>query len=189
MVARRTPYEARLIVIDHRRSPLDSAATEHRVGYAASSAAALELINDPRSALLKRLPPADLTPERFRARNWWQGSDLCVVDDDDLVVTSSNPLPPPAEPLPQAADIGLHPVMSRAMGGVGRAMYDPVIQRMKDMAGPAVILSGDKDEGFPAGNVRPRPLPPGRGYSVGRKCGAHLTQTAFLLPPPVPETG
>ncbi|MEV4181036.1 hypothetical protein AB0J28_06275 [Streptosporangium canum] len=75
------------------------------------------------------------------------------------------------------------------MGGVGRAMYDPVIQRMKDMAGAAVLLSGDKDEGFLVGDMRPHPLPPGRGYFVDRKCGAHLTQTAFLLPSPVPETG
>lgn len=43
---------------------------------------------------------------------------------------------PLAEPLSQARDIGLHLVMSRAMGGAGRAMYGPVIQRMKDMAGP-----------------------------------------------------
>ncbi|MET8340642.1 hypothetical protein ABZV14_23710 [Streptosporangium canum] len=168
---------------------MSRAATEHRIGYAASSAAALELINDARSAPLKRLPPADLTPERFRARNWWQGSDLCVVDDYDLVATSPNRLLPLAEPLPQARDIGPHLVMSRAMGGVGRAMYDPVIQRTKDMASPAVILSGNKDEGFLFGNVRPHPLPPGRGYFVDRKYGARLTQAAFLLPTPVPETG
>ncbi|GAA0846704.1 type VII secretion protein EccCa [Streptosporangium amethystogenes subsp. fukuiense] len=190
VVARHTPYEARMIVIDYRRSLLDSAVTEHRIGYAASSAAALELINDVRSALLKRLPPADLTPEQLRARNWWQGSDLyIVVDDYDLVATSSNPLQPLAELLPQARDIGLHLIMSRAMGGVGRAMYDPIIQRMKDMASPAVILSGNKDEGFLFGNVRPHPLPPGRGYFVDRKYGARLTQTAFMPPQAPPETG
>ncbi|WP_197048598.1 hypothetical protein [Streptosporangium roseum] len=98
-----------MIVIDYRRSLPDSA-TEHRIGYAASSAAALELIND------------------------------------------------------------------------ARAMYDPVIQRMKDMASPAVILSGNKDEGFLFGNVRPHPLPPGRGCFVDGKYGARLTQTAFLPP-------
>ncbi|MFF5212392.1 type VII secretion protein EccCa [Streptosporangium sp. NPDC000396] len=187
LVARRTPQEARMIVIDYRRSLLDSAATEHRIGYAASSAAATELINDVRGALLKRLPPADLTPEQLRARSWWQGSDLyIVVDDYDLVATSSNPLLPLADLLPQARDIGLHLILSRAMGGVGRAMFDPLIQRMKDMASPAVILSGNKDEGQLFGNVRPHPLPPGRGYFVDRRNGARLTQTAFL-PPQEPE--
>ncbi|MBB4918681.1 type VII secretion protein EccCa [Streptosporangium saharense] len=188
LVARQTPQEAMMIVIDYRRSLLDSAATEHRIGYAASSAAATALINDARGALLKRLPPADLTPEQLRDRSWWQGCDLyIVVDDYDLVATSSNPLLPLAELLPQARDIGLHLVMSRAMGGVGRAMFDPIIQRVKDMASPAVILSGNRDEGFLFGNVRPHPLPPGRGYFVDRRYGSRLTQTAFLSPPE--ETG
>ncbi|MEV7009917.1 type VII secretion protein EccCa [Streptosporangium sp. NPDC051022] len=187
LVARQTPQEAMMIVIDYRRSLLDSAATEHRIGYAASSAAAAELINDARNALLKRLPPADLTPEQLRARSWWQGCDLyIVVDDYDLVATSSNPLLPLAELLPQARDIGLHLVMSRAMGGMGRAMFDPIVQRLKDMASPAVILSGNKDEGYLFGNVRAHPLPPGRGYVVDRKYGARLSQTAFLPPPETP---
>ncbi|GGL56149.1 type VII secretion protein EccCa [Planomonospora parontospora] len=190
LVARRTPQEAMMIVIDYRRSLLDSAATEHRIGYAASGAAALELVNDARGALLKRLPPANLTAEELRARSWWQGSDLyIVVEDYDLVATSSNPLLPLVDLIPQARDIGLHLVMSRAMGGVGRAMFDPVIQRIKDMATPAVILSGNKDEGTLFGNVRPHPLPPGRGYHTDRRHGARLVQTAFLAPQPPPEAG
>ncbi|MBF8185446.1 type VII secretion protein EccCa [Nonomuraea sp. K274] len=185
VVARYTPPEAMLIVIDYRRSLLDTAVSEHRIGYAASSSAALELINDARNALLKRLPPADLTPEQLRARDWWKGSDLyVVVDDYDLVATSNNPLLPLVELLPQARDIGLHLVMSRAMGGLGRAMFDPVIQRIKDMASPAVILSGNKDEGFLFGNVRAQPQPPGRGLIVDRKFGSRLAQTAFWPPPP-----
>ncbi|KAB8186553.1 type VII secretion protein EccCa [Microbispora catharanthi] len=184
LVARRQPHEAMMIVIDYRRSLLDSAATAHRIGYAASSTAAQELINNVRGALLKRLPPADLTPEQLRDRSWWQGSDVyIVVDDYDLVATSSNPLLPLVDLLPQARDIGLHLVLSRQMGGAGRAMYDPVIQKLKDMASPAVILSGNKDEGYLFGNVRAHPLPPGRGYHVDRRFGARLAQTAFLPPP------
>ncbi|GLW05021.1 type VII secretion protein EccC [Microtetraspora sp. NBRC 13810] len=188
LVARNTPREAMMIVIDYRRALLDTAATDHRIGYAASSAAALDLINDTRSALLKRLPPADLTPEQLRTRSWWQGSDLyIVVDDYDLVSGTSNPLQPLVELLPQARDIGLHLVLGRAMGGAGRAMFDPVIQRLKDMAGPALILSGNKDEGALFGNVRPQPLPPGRGHFVDRRFGARLVQTALLAPQTPPE--
>ncbi|WP_336207642.1 type VII secretion protein EccCa [Nonomuraea sp. LPB2021202275-12-8] len=184
IVARNTPREAMMIVIDYRRALLDTAVTDHRIGYAASSAAATELIKDARGALLNRLPPADLTPEQLRARDWWKGSDLYFfVDDYDLVATSNNPLLPLVELLPQARDIGLHLVVSRAMGGVGRAMYDPVIQRIKDMASPAMVLSGNKDEGFVFGNVRPQPLPPGRGQMVDRRTGIRLTQTAFWPPP------
>ncbi|WP_043620965.1 type VII secretion protein EccC [Nonomuraea candida] len=181
IVARKQPSQAMLIVIDYRRALLDSAATEHRIGYAASSAAAAELINDARGALLNRLPPADLTPQQLRERSWWTGSDLyVVVDDYDLVATSSNPLLPLVELLPQARDIGLHLVLARQMGGAGRAMFDPVIQRMKDMATPALLLSGNKDEGMLFGNIRPQPLPPGRGQLVDRRHGSRLMQTAFL---------
>ncbi|MEU4697130.1 type VII secretion protein EccCa [Nonomuraea dietziae] len=181
VVARQTPREAMMIVIDYRRSLLDSAATEHRIGYAASSTAAAELINDARQALLKRLPPANLTSEQLRSRSWWQGSDLyIVVDDYDLVATSNNPLAPLADLLPQARDIGLHLIMSRQMGGVGRAMFDPIITKIKDMASPALVMSGNRDEGYVFGNIRPQPLPVGRGFYVDRKAGARLTQTAYL---------
>ncbi|RSN14683.1 type VII secretion protein EccC [Nonomuraea sp. WAC 01424] len=183
VVARHTPREAMMIVIDYRRSLLDTAVSENRIGYAASSAAALELVNDARNALLKRLPPANLTPEQLRARDWWKGSDLYfVVDDYDLVATSNNPLLPLVELLPQARDIGLHLIMSRSMGGLGRAMFDPVLQRIKDMASPAVILSGSRDEGFLFGNVRAQPQPPGRGFVVDRRLGSRLAQTAFWPP-------
>ncbi|MCG5218955.1 type VII secretion protein EccCa [Streptosporangium sp. KLBMP 9127] len=187
LVARRETYEAMMIVIDYRRALLDSAATEHRIGYAASSTAAQELIKNVRNALLKRLPPADLAPEQLRTRSWWEGADVYVfVDDYDLVATTGNPLLGLVELLPQARDIGLHLVLARQMGGAGRAMFDPVIQRLKDMATPAVILSGNKDEGFLFGNVRPQPLPPGRGMHIDRRYGPRLSQTAYL--PPHDET-
>lgn len=183
VAARYEPREAMMIFIDYRRSLLDTAVGDNRIGYAASAKAALDLVSDARNALLKRLPPADLTPEQLRARDWWKGSDLyIVVDDYDLVSGSNNPLMPLADLLPQARDIGLHLILSRAMGGSGRAMFEPLIQRLKDMATPAVILSGTKDEGFLFGNVRAQPLPPGRGFLVDRKFGSRLTQTA-LWPP------
>ncbi|GAA5767776.1 hypothetical protein [Streptosporangium roseum] len=52
-----------------------------------------------------------------------------------------------------------------------------------------MTLSDNKGEGFLFGNVRPHPLPPGRGYFVDRKYGARLTRTSFLSSSPVPETG
>ncbi|MFC4120080.1 type VII secretion protein EccCa [Nonomuraea zeae] len=182
LVARKTPKEARMVVIDYRRSLLDTAVTDHRIGYAASSAAAAELVQEIRVALLKRLPPADLTPEQLRARSWWKGSDLyVVVDDYDLVATSSNSLLQPlAELLPQARDIGLHLIVARQMGGANRAMYDPAVQRLKEMASPALIMSGNREEGVLFGKVRPQPLPPGRGFFVDRRLGDRLIQTAFL---------
>jgi DNA segregation ATPase FtsK/SpoIIIE, S-DNA-T family len=181
IVARNTPDEARLIFVDYRRSLLDTADTEHRIGYAAASTAATSLLKDVHGALVSRLPSSDLTAEQLRNRSWWKGSDLyLIIDDYDLVATSDNPLRPIVELLPQARDIGLHVVLARAMGGAGRAMFDPVIQRMKDMANPALVLSGSKDEGTLFSDVRPRPLPPGRGFFVERRTGTRLIQTAYV---------
>jgi S-DNA-T family DNA segregation ATPase FtsK/SpoIIIE len=181
VVDRYTPDQARLIFVDYRRSLLDSAEAEHRIGYATSSAAAAPLINDVREAMVKRLPPPDLTPQQLRSRSWWEGSDLfLVVDDYDLVAGASNPLLPLIELLPQARDIGLHLILARSAGGAGRAMFDPVIQRVREMGSPGLIMSGSRDEGALLGSVRPQAQPPGRGYFVERRTGTHLVQTALL---------
>jgi S-DNA-T family DNA segregation ATPase FtsK/SpoIIIE len=181
IAARHTPEEARLIFIDYRRSLLDSAGIEHNIGYAAAGAAAAPLLNDVREALTERLPPADLTPDQLRSRSWWSGSDLfLIVDDYDLVATSANPLTPIVELLPQARDIGLHVVLVRASGGAGRSMFDPVIQRIREMGSPGLVMSGSKDEGTLLGSVKAQQLPPGRGYLVARRSGTKLVQTALL---------
>ncbi|HEX4061155.1 MAG TPA: type VII secretion protein EccCa [Streptosporangiaceae bacterium] len=179
VVARQTPEQARLIVIDYRRSLLDVADTEHRIGYAASSSAATALIADATEALVKRLPPADLTPAQLRSRSWWSGSDLyLIVDDYDLVTGLANPLQPLIDLIPQARDIGLHVVLARSAGGSGRAMFEPVLQRLREMGSPALVMSGNKDEGVVFG-VKPQSLPPGRGYMSSRRAEPMLMQVAL----------
>jgi DNA segregation ATPase FtsK/SpoIIIE, S-DNA-T family len=190
VVERYTPDEARLIFIDYRRSLLDSADTEHRIGYAASSAAAAPLINDVREALVKRLPPPDLTPQQLRTRSWWEGSDLfLIVDDYDLVAGATNPLLALADLIPQARDIGLHLILARSAGGAGRAMFDQIIQRVREMGSPGMIMSGSKDEGPLLGSVKPQAQPPGRGFFVERKTGSQLIQVALLDDGAAPPTG
>jgi S-DNA-T family DNA segregation ATPase FtsK/SpoIIIE len=181
VVDRYTPSEARLIFIDYRRSLLDSADTEHRIGYAASSAAAIPLINDVREAMTKRLPPPDLTPQQLRSRSWWEGSDLfLVIDDYDLVSGASNPLIALADLIPQARDIGLHVILARQAGGAGRSMFDPIIQRVREMGSPGLIMSGSRDEGPLLGSVKPAAQPPGRGFFVERRTGSKLVQVALM---------
>jgi DNA segregation ATPase FtsK/SpoIIIE, S-DNA-T family len=181
VVDRYTPDQARLIFIDYRRSLLDSADTEHRIGYAASSAAAAPLINDVREAMTKRLPPPDLTPQQLRSRSWWEGSDLfLLVDDYDLVAGASNPVLPLADLISQARDIGLHLILARSAGGAGRAMFDPIIQRVREMGSPGMIMSGSRDEGALLGSIKPQAQPPGRGYFVERRTGSQLVQVALL---------
>ncbi|HEY9473859.1 MAG TPA: type VII secretion protein EccCa [Mycobacteriales bacterium] len=182
ITARYTPAEARIIMVDYRRSLLDAVNTEHRIGYAAASTAAQSLIKNVAASLNKRLPPADVTPDQLRSRSWWSGSDLyLIVDDYDLVASpSSNPLAVLAELLPQARDIGLHVILARSSGGAGRGMFEPVIQRLREMGSPGLVMSGNKDEGVLLGNVRGKALPAGRGYLVSRRLGTKLIQTAYL---------
>ncbi|MGH3392831.1 MAG: type VII secretion protein EccCa [Actinomadura sp.] len=176
-----TSEQARIIFIDYSRSLLDVASTEHQIGYAASSTAANQLVKDIHGAMIGRLPPADLTPDQLRSRSWWSGSDLyLIVDDYEMVGTSDNPLRPLVELLPQARDIGLHLIVARAMGGAGRGMFDPVVQRIKEMGSPGLVMSGTKEEGALLGTVKPHKLPVGRGYFVERRGGTRLIQTAFL---------
>ena len=180
IAARFTPGQAKIIFLDYRRSLLDAAQIPHQIGYATSSVAAATLLEEVRGALNTRLPPPDLTPDQLRSRSWWSGSDLfLIVDDYDLVAGSHNPLLALAEFLPQARDVGLHVILARSAGGAGRAMFDPVIQRLREMGSPGLIMSGSKDEGALLGGVRPAPQPCGRGFLVGRRNGSRLIQVAL----------
>jgi S-DNA-T family DNA segregation ATPase FtsK/SpoIIIE len=125
-----------------------------------------------------------VTAEQLRERSWWQGMDLYVlVDDYDLVAGSTgNPLAPLIDYLAQARDIGLHVILARRSGGAGRAMFDPVIQRLREIGTPGLVLSGDREEGALLGSVRPSVQPPGRGHLVGRRGDAQLVQLALLSP-------
>jgi DNA segregation ATPase FtsK/SpoIIIE, S-DNA-T family len=176
-----TPQQARLVFVDYRRSLLELTGNEHSIGYATSSVAAARLLDEVRDALVGRLPPPDLPLAQLRSRSWWSGADVyVVVDDYDLVASGpgGGPLGSLLELLPQAADIGFHLILARSAGGAGRAMFDPVIQRLREMGTPGMIMSGNPDEGALFGGVRPAPLPPGRGVLVRRRTGNSLVQVA-----------
>jgi S-DNA-T family DNA segregation ATPase FtsK/SpoIIIE len=132
----------------------------------------------------QRLPGPDVTPEQLRTRSWWTGPELfLLVDDYDLVATQSgNPLAPLAQFVPQARDIGLHLIIARRTGGASRALYEAVLQRMRDIATPGIQLSGSREEGALIGDVKPSPQPPGRGYLITRRSGAMLVQLAWAPP-------
>ncbi|MFX4273452.1 type VII secretion protein EccCa [Propionibacteriaceae bacterium Y1685] len=176
--------EAKVMIIDYRRSLLGYVESDHMLGYAASHDAANELIKQAAGAIKARLPGPDVTQQQLRDRSWWKGPDLfVVVDDYELVATSlGNPLQQMAPYVSQALDVGLHVVIARGMGGAGRSAFsDQVIARMKDAVNPGLIMSGTKDEGALLADVKPTPLPPGRGTLVTR-AGKVLVQTAFQPP-------
>lgn len=154
------------------------------IGYGTSAATTADLIESLAGVMQERLPGPDVTTEQLRDRSWWSGPELfLLVDDYDLVATTTtSPLRPLEDYLPQARDIGLHLVLTRRSGGAARSLYEPIIQRLRDLSSPGLVMSGDADEGTLIGTTRPAPMPPGRGRLVTRREGASLVQLAYLPP-------
>jgi S-DNA-T family DNA segregation ATPase FtsK/SpoIIIE len=183
LVARHTPAEAMLVIADYRRGLLGAVDDAYVLGYAPSGQVLTEMVGAMRGALTKRIPGPDVTPQQLRTRSWWKGPDIYVlVDDYDLVAGGSNPLSSMVDLLPQARDIGFHLIVTRRVGGAARALYDPVIQRMRELDSPGFLMSGPKEEGALLGNLKPSPQPPGRGTLVRRSDGTQLIQLAWLEP-------
>ncbi len=175
---------AGILVVDYRRGLLGAVPDGHLLGYAGSEPVLTPMLADVARALRTRLPGPDVTAEQLRARSWWSGPELfLVVDDYDLVAgQQGNPLAVLLDLLPQARDIGLHLILARRSGGAGRSLYEPVVQRIRELGSPGLILSGSRDEGPLLGDEKPSPQPPGRGTLVGRRTGARLVQVAWLPP-------
>ncbi|MEE6261333.1 type VII secretion protein EccCa [Plantactinospora sonchi] len=183
---RYTPAEARIILVDYRRGLLDVVGPDHLLGYAGSEPVLEEMVRDVATAMGQRMPGPDVTPERLRRRDWWTGRELfLIVDDYELVAVPgrlNHPLGPLLEYLPHARDIGLHLVVARGSGGASRAMFDPVVQRMRELGSPGLVMSGSRDEGPLLGDVRPGPQPPGRGVLVRRRSGPMTVQVGWAPP-------
>jgi S-DNA-T family DNA segregation ATPase FtsK/SpoIIIE len=184
VVDRFTSDQARLIFVDYRRSLLGTVQGDHLVGYGTSAASTAKLVESVAEAMKVRLPGPDVTQQQLRERSWWQGPEVFVlVDDYDLVTSGpANPLAALAEYLPLARDVGLHLVVTRRSGGAARALYEPILQRLRELASPGMVMAGDPSEGHLLGAVRPAPLPPGRGQLVTRKDGVQMVQLAYLPP-------
>ncbi len=185
----RTPKEAQLVVVDYRRSLLGEVPEEYLLDYLTSAARATPTLADLAAYLETRIPGPDVTPEQLRSRSWWTGAAVfVVVDDYDLVATTtSSPVQALQPLLAQARDVGLHLALARRSGGASRALYEPVIQSLRDLAMPGLQLSGSPDEGALIGHVRPTPAPAGRGSLVTRDRGVEVVQLAWREPALSPE--
>ncbi|WP_224766250.1 type VII secretion protein EccCa [Nocardioides campestrisoli] len=180
----RTPAEAQIVVVDFRRALLGEVPEEYLLNYLTSATQAAPALQDLAAYLQNRLPGPDVTPEQLRTRTWWTGAEVFVVIDDyDLVATSQSSPAQVLQPLmAQARDVGLHVVVARRAGGASRALYDPIIQSMRDLAMPGIMLSGPRDEGVLIGNVRPQQAEPGRARLVTRDRGTEVVQLAWTDP-------
>jgi S-DNA-T family DNA segregation ATPase FtsK/SpoIIIE len=180
IVAGKSPDEVGIVFIDHRRSLMGCVPEEFEVAYGMSGDQSAGIATSIAESLRQRLPGADATPQQLRDRSWWSGLELfVVVDDYDLVSTSSgNPLQPLLELVAQASDLGFHLVIGRRIGGLARAMHEPLLQRLADVSTPGVVFSGDPMEGRLVNGVAARRLPEGRALYVSRDGRASQVQVA-----------
>jgi DNA segregation ATPase FtsK/SpoIIIE, S-DNA-T family len=184
VVTAHPPEQARIVLVDHRRTLLGVVPDSHLIGYTSTPDATATAAREVAASLRKRLPGPDVTPRELRERSWWSGPEVYVlVDDYDLVAPgggTANPLLPLVEFLAQAKDVGLHLVVARRSGGAARAMYDPVLGRLRELAAPGLVMNGSPEEGALLGNVKPASEPPGRGVLVDRRRDTRRVQLAWL---------
>ncbi|XVV16089.1 type VII secretion protein EccCa [Actinoplanes sp. CA-131856] len=180
---RYSPEQAKVVLGDSRRD-LDTAIdAAYQVGSAFTGDQLYELAGQTSVSMNRRLPGADISSERMRRRDWWEGPELFVVVDDYDLMTRSQGVGSVLDPvlpfLAQGAAIGLHLIVARSTSGAMRAMMDPVLRRMWELGSPATLFSYPKEEGKFLGEAAPRRLPAGRAQLVTRR-GLRLVQTGHV---------
>jgi len=121
---RYTPDEARIMVLDYRRTLLDVVPPDYLVGYGNQPERRRRAHERGRPRPWSHGCPARVTAEQLRNRSWWDGMELYViVDDYDLVASAMAESGAGAASLHSAgrATSGWHVILARRSGGaVGR---------------------------------------------------------------------
>ena len=184
--ARHPPEEVALLVIDLRRGLLDLTSLPNLAGHACTPATVAQAVDHLHRELIERTPAdlglgASLAPP-VAARPRW----VVLVDDYDLLpAAAGSPLLPLLDLLGLGRELGFHLVLTRRVAGAARAAFEPVFQRLRELGGAGLVMSGDPGEGPLLGNQRAAPLPPGRGFLVRPRRAPALVQVAYSPPPPV----
>ncbi|MFI0731335.1 type VII secretion protein EccCa [Streptomyces sp. NPDC021225] len=185
IMARYSPAEARIMVVDYRRELVEAVPDEYRLGHAVSLDALKELVGGAARAVKTRMPGPDIAPSRMRQCDWWTGPRLFVLVDDYDMVGGGGPLNQPFEGLTNflalGYEVGLHMIVARAAAGAGRGLNDPLMRRLQEVNTPGILLSCPPTEGYLFGNVKGRILPPGRGLRIARRKSVQI-QTALMGP-------
>jgi S-DNA-T family DNA segregation ATPase FtsK/SpoIIIE len=175
LATRYQPDEVALTVVDHRRGLLDLAGLPQLAAYASDAGTFAEAVGRLHVQLAARLAARGVAGHDPR--------QVVLLDDYDLLpATAGGLLAPLLDLLAHGHELGFHLVLARAVAGTARSSFEPVLQRLRELGVPGLVMSGDPQEGPLLGGHKAAPLPPGRGLLVHRRRPAVLVQVAHCPP-------
>ncbi|MDJ0338461.1 type VII secretion protein EccCa [Cryobacterium sp. PH31-O1] len=174
---RYTPDELVIAIMDVRGEISAACPDDYLGGLAASSGEARTLATAIAGELTARQASADRTV----------GPRIVVIADDLDILASggTEPLNPLLPFLPSARELRLNVIVTRPVAGATRALYDVVLQSLRDTGATSLILSGERSEGQISPGVYAEQLPPGRGRLVRRGDRPRIVQIAQARVPVV----
>ena len=216
LAARHAAEEVALLVVDPRRGLLNLTGLPNLVGYACTPATVTQVAEHVHNQLTERTPTGfDLQPGPWTAA--WEPDRLLaasgngsgriypstglgagpiragprvvlLVDDYDLLPASAgSPLLPLLDLLGLGRELGFHLVLARRVAGAARAAFEPVYQRLRELGGTGLVMSGDPDEGPVLGGLKAAPMPPCRGFLVQVRRPPTLVQVVYSPAPTATE--
>lgn len=179
------PGKVSFAIIDYRKRLLDFAESKHLLMYAYNAQTVTACIGNLKVDLDRRLQNmSDVPLSELRKPQAWTGRHyfLFVDDYETLLGSGGNPLAPLVDHLLAGYDIGFHLVLAHRVSGVGRASFETVFQRLREMGTSAIIMSGDPMEGKILYGQGASLMPAGRGYLVQPRHPPILIQAALAQP-------
>ena len=116
-------------------------------------------------------PGPAVSARALRDRSWWTGPRAVPAGrrlrpGRARSAAAAHPLLPLVEFLPQAKDVGLHVVVARRCGGAARALFDPLLGRLRELGAAAL-----RDERQPGRGAADRRGQAGRVAARARDAG------------------
>lgn len=173
LVERHTPDELVVAVYDMRRTTADACPEPYLGGHATSAALAEGLSASIAQELERRGAAMSAGEEADGPRI------VLVVDDYDILAAgNSNPLAPIIPYLSSARDLRLNVALSRPVAGSSQAMYDQLLQALRNTGATGLLMDGERSEGIVLSGMRAEHLRPGRGWWIRRGGRPRLAQVA-----------
>ncbi len=182
------PDEARIVILDPRRTLLGVVQGPHLGEYAYTQSAIREALRAVVAELETRQPPPGTTQEEMMTKKFWSGPEIFVViDDAGIWPVMENPLAPLAMHVEQARDTGLHVLAGTAVANWNQvAIGSSLLGKLRGGLTPTLVLDGRRDAGKIVGDMFAEPQRPGKAMYFTRSATAGAL-IAWSNPPALPE--